>query len=382
MALFITVSEDIAYTVSGSVFVLPDVTIWNSNTPTIGELTPASATSLRVDGTVLCVFNHAISLFASTSSVADTLVVGAFGGVHAAPPFSAIYMSGAGARVINDGQISGGNGIFLESALFGGIANTGTITGLDFAAIRFLGSNSVQIVNDGTLRGRNGIELIDSYATILNAGRIVATDGTGYAINAASGNGSTVIRNTGQIEAQQIAILGGETTETVVNLGDILGDVLLAGSDDTFRGRQGLIEGTIYGGVGNDFVASGRGDDMILGDDGNDTLRGCLGEDTLYGGRGLDVLRGDEGDDLLYGGNGRDTFVFNRHADDDRIADFANGFDMIDVSAFHLTNFAALSALAVDRAGGLLIDLASLRGGTVFVDGFIKANFDAGDVIL
>ncbi len=277
---------------------------------------------------------------------------------------------------------SAANRVFLDSALFGILNNSGTLTGIGGAAVRLLLSASVTLTNEGTIRGDTGIELIDSYATILNSGSIVATAYGGFGIDSSDGVGAVVIRNTGRIEAPLIAIQGGASSESVTNTGVILGDVYLGGSDDAFLGRYGQVEGTIFAGIGNDRILSGAGDDTVYGDVGNDFVRGNAGDDVLFGGQGGDTLRGDDGDDVLSGAGGPDVFVFNRHADDDRITDFTNGQDRIDLSVFRFANFAALSALAVDRAGGLLIDLASLRGGTVFVGGFIEANFDAGDVIL
>lgn len=380
MAFFINASQYVAYSVIGDVFLLPGVTIWSDVDPTIEEV--GGTTFLRIDGTVLCSGSAAISMSVQAGSDPDTIVIGSTGAVHATTLYAGIEMVGAFQQIINDGQVSGRNGIAVDSMLFGSITNGGTITGIGNAAISAVFSNAVTITNSGTIRGESGIELFESYATILNSGSIIATDGSGYGINAGAGIGANVIRNTGRIVAPQTAINGSASTETVVNAGEILGDVVLAGSADEFRGRSGTLAGALFGGDGNDSLASGLGDDIVQGDSGSDFLRGNRGDDTLYGGQGGDVLRGDDGDDRLFGGGGSDDFVFTRGSGDDIVEDFANGQDQIDLSALRIASFAALSSSAVDRAGGMLIDLTSSGGTTIFIAGFTKAQFDAGDVIL
>ena len=170
-------------------FVLPGVTIWNQNDPTIYEIDATDATFLRIDGTVLAADTSAVLLVAPTGSPADTVVVEAAGAVHAAPPYSGIFLTGAAARIDNAGQVSGQQAVFLDSALFGILNNSGTLTGIGGAAVRLLLSASVTLTNEGTIRGDTGIELIDSYATILNSGSIVATAYGGSASIPPTGSG-------------------------------------------------------------------------------------------------------------------------------------------------------------------------------------------------
>jgi hypothetical protein len=63
----------------------------------------------------------------------------------------------------------------------------------------------------------------------------------------------------------------------------------------------------IYGGAGNDPINAGGGDDYVYGGRGNDNLTGGNGNDRLYGGLGNDILSGDAGNDLLSGGDDNDT---------------------------------------------------------------------------
>ncbi|WP_051940629.1 calcium-binding protein [Stenoxybacter acetivorans] len=74
----------------------------------------------------------------------------------------------------------------------------------------------------------------------------------------------------------------------------------------------------VYGGLGNDTIATadkddlldgGEGNDILTGYGGNDVLDGGAGDDKLYGGDGADTLIGGAGNDYLDGGNGGDTYV-------------------------------------------------------------------------
>jgi Ca2+-binding RTX toxin-like protein len=79
-------------------------------------------------------------------------------------------------------------------------------------------------------------------------------------------------------------------------------------------------------------VFDGRGgDDHLTGSVAADTLIGGAGEDHLNGGDGADTLTGGLGTDYLTGGAGADQFVVD--AGSDYIADFADGDDVLQVSA-------------------------------------------------
>ena len=64
------------------------------------------------------------------------------------------------------------------------------------------------------------------------------------------------------------------------------------------------------------------------------SITGGAGADVLRGGSGDDRLAGRGGDDLLEGGAGADVFVFDTPAGgDDRIVDFEDGLDQIEIAA-------------------------------------------------
>ncbi|MFT3986164.1 hypothetical protein [Aestuariivirga sp.] len=123
--------------------------------------------------------------------------------------------------------------------------------------------------------------------------------------------------------------------------GDAAGDALLL-----IENLEGSAFADRLTGDANDNVLSGlAGNDTLAGGQGNDTLLGGLGVDHLNGGAGNDVLTGGAGADVLTGGAGDDSFDFTAFSDTglgaarDRITDFQQGHDHIDLSALGAFTF-------------------------------------------
>ncbi|MEM7547783.1 MAG: Calx-beta domain-containing protein [Pseudomonadota bacterium] len=119
------------------------------------------------------------------------------------------------------------------------------------------------------------------------------------------------------------------------------GDDRISGGsgDDRLFGEEG--RDTLSGGTGDDFIRGGTdrdllsgssGRDLLSGEGGSDFLTGGSGADTIRGGTGQDLIIGGDGNDMLIGGGGRDTFVFDLADGADRIRDFRNGTDRIEIS--------------------------------------------------
>ena len=119
-----------------------------------------------------------------------------------------------------------------------------------------------------------------------------------------------------------------------------------AGGIDTLSDIENLLGGqfndTLTGSVGaggDNLLEGDAGSDRLFGLGGDDTLDGGAGNDLLQGGNGADVLIGGEGREIMVGGGGADTFVFEAVSDSavggqrDRINDFDQGVDVIDLSA-------------------------------------------------
>ena len=116
-------------------------------------------------------------------------------------------------------------------------------------------------------------------------------------------------------------------------------DLLFGGSgNDQVLGGDG--NDIVDGGSGNDSIDGGSGNDLLFGGSGNDVVGGGTGNDLLLGGDGNDSLTGGLGADLLTGGSGQDHFIYLQATDSpvaagwDRILDFTQGKDKIDLAAF------------------------------------------------
>ncbi len=165
---------------------------------------------------------------------------------------------------------------------------------------------------------------------------------------------------------------GGEGSDVL--FGDEGDDVLIGGTGDDF----------LYGGRDHDELDGGAGNDRLRGNLGEDTLNGDAGNDNLYGGGGNDMLNGGAGNDFLFGENGTDvldggagndrlyggadgavdTFVFAAGYGDDRVRQFEDGMDQIDLSAYGFADAAdALSYASQTGWGAVKFDLSGAPGG-------------------
>ena len=143
-------------------------------------------------------------------------------------------------------------------------------------------------------------------------------------------------------------------------------------------GKGGHAEGDVIVDFSN-VLGSGYGD-VLRGDAWNNRLSGGSGNDRLSGRGANDVLEGGAGADRLNGGAGDDVFRFGFGHGDDIIIDFTDGDDLIDLSAFGLSNFDEL--VVSSDPDGVTIDLTAHGGGTILLEGFDIADLDAGDILL
>ena len=161
------------------------------------------------------------------------------------------------------------------------------------------------IINRGLIRADDDgirLQILGAFdGRIVNKGTITAdADGDGF--------------------GEAIDTTNAEVDITAVNKGVLNGDVLLSRLNDVFEGEKGVVNGTIFGDLGDDRIVSGKGDDFVVGD--TTRINGDIaGDDVIYGGAGDDVLTGDVveipdvtetvfvGDDELYGGDGDDRLA-------------------------------------------------------------------------
>lgn len=119
--------------------------------------------------------------------------------------------------------------------------------------------------------------------------------------------------------------------------------------------------------------------ESIRGSDHRDVLIGDETTNILRGRAGNDELTGNGGDDWLYGNEGDDTFIFGTGHGDDRIPDFTNDEDLIDLSAFNLSGFDDLTITSISDS--VRIDLSEHGGGTILLQNFDLADLDANDFL-
>jgi len=160
---------------------------------------------------------------------------------------------------------------------------------------------------------------------------------------------------------------------------DVLGG---EGGADRLSGRDGhdlLLGGggrdRIAGGAGRDTLEGGGGRDKLAGGPWRDRLDGGGGRDRLKGGGGDDVLEGGAANDVLKGGAGADRFVFDAADGRDRIKDWRDGEDRLDLRPAGL----AFEDVSVASRG----DAALLRFAetTVLIPG-AAGLIDADDLML
>jgi hypothetical protein len=170
-----------------------------------------------------------------------------------------IAMNGDGHQLVNSGRIVADGGEF-DSDLLGLFRAAGVVVTGDDALVENL--------RHGVIISKNA----DSAAVELN---VIEQHG------AVTGDMSARLENRGLIKGAEIAVLGGDGEETVVNHGRIVGDVVLGDGDDTYAGgKSGSLVGDLF---------LGGGDDLVLVADGAGTLRIADFEAGAAGGDVIDV---------------------------------------------------------------------------------------------
>lgn len=180
-----------------------------------------------------------------------------------------------------------------------------------------------------------GVDQEDDNVEVRGSGHINIIT-TGLSVDIVYGNGGNDVLTLGSHNDEGY---GGTGADTI--LGERGYDLLYggAGADTIFGGRE---NDEIYGGTGDDDLTGDAGNDTLHGENGADTLIGNSGSDNLFGGAGNDRLvggflndrlNGGGGDDVLKGGLRSDVFVYSGSANEgsDRIADFENGLDRIEI---------------------------------------------------
>jgi len=273
--------------------------------------------------------------------------------------------------VINEGSITGDQGILLELGSSLSFTNAGTLTALSGIAVLDTGAGS-EYNNSGEINGDIDAVAVSGLTQITNSGVIDGDVLLGTGADTYLGRADGVV--TGEINggAGDDRLVGGANVDTMYGGDDI----------DSMRGRDG--DDDLNGGDGRDDIRGQGGDDYIAGDGDSDTLMGGRGDDEIDGGAGNDTITGGRGNDILTGGTGRDVFVFNRATGDDEITDFLNNIDRIDLSAYGLTSRQDLTdaGAIIANGSGSIIDLTLIGGdGVIYVEDMTVAQWSNHDFV-
>ncbi|MCV3766609.1 calcium-binding protein [Rhizobium sp. TRM95796] len=296
--------------------------------------------------------------------------------------------------------ISGYNGVYIDGGASGTtsfLVNDGEIIANGGAGVTMApkAQSPLSITNSGLISGVVGLESVRGANYVTNAkDGVISGSSIGVLIDDSSQAHLLNLQNFGLIKSANTAIQGSKAVDHIENSGRILGDVRLGAGDDYFdtMAKGSSVDGKIYGGTGNDLILlhsaatmliekAGQGYDKVIssvnyslnanveslsleglkgltgtgnelnnelnGDDGNDTLRGMAGNDTLFG---------DVGNDVLTGGAGKDIFDFYTTQGRDRITDFQNGQDRMDIHLWTgMDTFADVKAHASMASGDLVL---------------------------
>jgi len=140
-----------------------------------------------------------------------------------------------------------------------------------------------------------------------------------------------------------------ETTDDVSIAYDVIIENAIGGSSaDIIQGNE--VANILIGKKGADVIRGGTKADTLMGDKGKDKLFGDGGSDTLIGGKGADKLKG---------GNGADTFVFNQGDGKDKIRDFSNGNDTLELDVTGIASINDVQAVAAQSGNNLILSFSN-----------------------
>lgn len=353
--------------------------------------------SITVNGTAaIDVLNTSL---ANTLKLSGDIVASGDGG-------QGVHVLGVDTKILigEDAEIDADEGI-VASASGLRVVNKGEIDGLHYGISN---SASSTIKNFGDISADVGISALGTSKLINGADAMIQGDFAGVIMTVGS---NSMLINHGLISGNDFAVrmlTGGENE--LVNTGTIHGDILFGIGDDVLDSRKGIIDGTVTGGDGNDIYRIGKNDiDIIedagegidavfsnlshfldndienlflqgkknasgIGNDEDNAVFGNKGDNTLDGGLGDDQIGGGRGDDTLKGDDGLDTFVFNFGDDHDRVIDFVNGDDIIQMSGFEgVTSFEELQSHMFKNGSDVWIQMGN-------GDRLILESTDLGDL--
>lgn len=227
------------------------------------------------------------------------------------------------------------------------------------------------------------------------------------------------------------------------SIGDLL-DAIEAGTGDTYSpigyedlrellipsgafliGKDSAGADTFFGSDGNDRIDAKKGNDVLFMFEGNDKLDGNAGndtvdaryvesgmtidlakgrathgdfttrlidvenvigspfDDTIKGSNAANRLFGNEGNDTLFGKGGKDLFIFAFDGSTDKVKDFQDGADKLNLQFFEFENKAAALAafIEVGSKKDNRVDF-SFDGTTVEITGADLKDISGADIVI
>jgi len=327
----------------------------------------------NIDGEVL-----GIQAGIVTAGKDDKVSIGSTGSVYGSIGVASL---GTDTTIINNGKII--TSFISSSSESGGI---------------LVGGTGAKVVNNGFISGYAGIIGGGGDADIVNGKNgIIYGDLAGVAAaNIASSGGDIKFTNHGHVTGSSGVAFSSEGFDgnvTVINDGTLKGSIHFGGGDDTLDNRGGTLSKlAVVGGMGDDtlivddskhflqedtgggtdtvkstvsYTLSPNVEDLILlgkanitgtGTDDANVIHGNSGNNKLTGLAGADNLFGGKGNDVLIGGADSDTFHFGTGDGSDTVKDFTQMADTIDVSKWTgMNSLAEIKSHAVNDDTGVVI---------------------------
>jgi serralysin len=274
------------------------------------------------------------------------------------------------------------------------VSNNGTIDAVDFG-VRVQADGAFVKNNDTLTSDGTGIRIEGTGGEIENYDTITA----GVGVKGIANAGDTLsLVNEGTITGTDFSFSGSDASDTIINRGSMIGDISLQGGDDNVNMTGGTLDGTVFGGFGDDVYTidstnisleeeAGAGNDKIVssvsftlpanfetlqlsgsadidatGSSKDDKLIGNGGVNDIQGKGGDDRLAGGRRGDILTGGQGADTFIFADRGGRDKVTDFdseGSGHDTIDFSGVSgLKDFSDVKQHMEQAGGDTIITLS------------------------
>ncbi len=233
------------------------------------------------------------------------------------------------------------NGAAGNDLLDGGLGND-TMTGGSGNDSYVVGATGDQVIESAN----SGTDLVSTSLGVYSLGvdlENLTFIGVGRFVGAGNGLANSLVAAAGNDRLSGLAgtdtLSGGAGDDHLT--GGLGADVLNGGTGiDTASyqlaslGVRADLTTRLYAGAGEAAGDSFIGIERLEGSGFGDSLSGDAADNLIWGLGGDDILSARAGDDRLYGGAGADRFVFLKGYDMDRVMDFQNNVDTLQIGGF------------------------------------------------